>query len=78
MAVQPLRQEDSLNPRTSEEARTLAKHVELLFMPWNLEALADGLTEDCIVRFGSVPSSRAARPWAPSSSLAARGRRTIA
>jgi nuclear transport factor 2 (NTF2) superfamily protein len=55
MAVQPLRKEESRNPRTIEEARTLVKHVESLFMPWNVDALADGFTEDCIVRFGSVP-----------------------
>ena len=55
MAVQPLRKEESRNPRTIEEARTLVKHVESLFMPWNVDALANGFTEDCIVRFGSVP-----------------------
>jgi nuclear transport factor 2 (NTF2) superfamily protein len=55
MAVQPLRKEESRNPRTIEEARTLVKHVESLFMPWNADALADGFTDDCIVRFGSVP-----------------------
>ena len=58
MAVQPLRKEESRNPRTIEEARTLVKHVESLFMPWNVDALADGFTEDCIVRFGSVPEFR--------------------
>jgi len=55
MAVQPLRQQESANPRTREEALVLVKHVESLFMPWNVDALADGFTEDCIVRFGSVP-----------------------
>ena len=62
MAVQPLRKQESRNPRTLEEARTLVKHVESLFMPWNVDALAEGFTEDCVVRFGSVPefSSREA------------------
>ena len=55
MAVQPLRKEESRNPRTLEEARALVKHVESLFMPWNIDALVDGFTEDCVVRFGSVP-----------------------
>jgi nuclear transport factor 2 (NTF2) superfamily protein len=55
MAVQPLRQQDNRNPRTRDEALALVRHVEALFMPWNVDALADGFTEDCIVRFGSVP-----------------------
>jgi nuclear transport factor 2 (NTF2) superfamily protein len=55
MAVQPLRAEQSRNPRTLDEARALVKHVESLFMPWNVQALADGFTEDCVVRFGNVP-----------------------
>jgi len=58
MAAQPLRKEESRNPRTIEEARVLVKHVESLFMPWNVDALADGFTDDCIVRFGSVPEFR--------------------
>ena len=55
MAVQPLRSEQSRNPRTRDEALALVKHVESLFMPWNIDALADGFTEDCVVRFGTVP-----------------------
>jgi nuclear transport factor 2 (NTF2) superfamily protein len=58
MAVQTLRKQESRNPRTLEEARALVKHVESLFMPWNIDALADGFTEDCIVRFGNVPELR--------------------
>jgi len=58
MAVQSLREEESRNPRTLEEARALVKHVESLFMPWNIDALADGFTEDCVVRFGTVPEMR--------------------
>ena len=38
-----------------EEARALVKHVESLFMPWNVEALVAGFTEDCVVRFGDLP-----------------------
>jgi nuclear transport factor 2 (NTF2) superfamily protein len=46
------------NPRTIEEARAFVSHVESLFMPWNVEALVDGFTEDCLVRFGMVPEFR--------------------
>ena len=46
------------NPRTAEEARALVARVEALFMPWNIPALLDGLTDDCIVRFGDMPEFR--------------------
>lgn len=55
MALQPMRQNETDNPRTVEEARAFVRHVESLFMPWNLDALADGFTEDCVVRFGNLP-----------------------
>ena len=58
MSVQPLRKEADRNPRTVEEARAFVAHVESLFMPWNIEALVAGFTEDCIVRFGTVPELR--------------------
>lgn len=58
MSVQPLRTEESRNPRSSEEARAFVAHVESLFMPWNIEALVAGFTEDCIVRFGVIPEFR--------------------
>lgn len=58
MALQPLRKEENANPATIEEARAFVRHVEALFMPWNLDALADGFTEDCVVRFGNVPEFR--------------------
>jgi nuclear transport factor 2 (NTF2) superfamily protein len=50
------------NPRTVEEARAFVARVEALFMPWNIPALLDGFTDDCIVRFGDMPEfgSRAA------------------
>src|ERR1700758_910072 len=54
MAAQPLRQQGNRNPRTLEEARALVKHVEQLFMPWKIDALVDGFTADCVVRFGCV------------------------
>jgi nuclear transport factor 2 (NTF2) superfamily protein len=54
MPVQALREEVSHNPRTLEEARRFVKHVETLFMPWNIDALVDGFTEDCTVRFGTL------------------------
>jgi len=46
------------NPRTVDEARAFVAHVESLFMPWNLNALLAGFTEDCIVRFGDLPELR--------------------
>ena len=58
MAIQALRRELSANPRTAEEARTFVKHVESLFMPWNIDALVDGFTEDCVVRFGTLAEFR--------------------
>lgn len=58
MAVHALQEDTSRNPRTVEEARAFVKHVEALFMPWNVDALVDGFTEDCVVRFGSLPEFR--------------------
>ena len=55
MSVQPLRRDERRNPRTIEEAREFVKYVESLFMPWNIDALVDGFTDDCVVRFGTVP-----------------------
>jgi nuclear transport factor 2 (NTF2) superfamily protein len=46
------------NPRTAEEARALVARVEALFMPWNIPALLNGFTDDCIVRFGDMPEFR--------------------
>jgi nuclear transport factor 2 (NTF2) superfamily protein len=46
------------NPRTIEEARAFVAYVESLFMPWNIEALLAGFTEDCVVRFGDLPECR--------------------
>ena len=47
---------DSGNPRTMEEASALVDHVAALFMPWNVDALVAGFTEDCTVRFGTLPA----------------------
>src|SRR5260370_9808441 len=58
MAVRALQEDTSRNPRTTEEARLFVKHVESLFMPWNVDALVDGFTEDCVVRFGTLPPFR--------------------
>jgi hypothetical protein len=58
MSVQPLHDDGDRNPRTMEEARTFVKYVESLFMPWNIDALVDGFTDDCVVRFGTVPEFR--------------------
>jgi nuclear transport factor 2 (NTF2) superfamily protein len=53
-----VRKESAGNPTTEEEARALVKYVESLFMPWNVEALVEGFTHECEVRFGSVPEFR--------------------
>jgi nuclear transport factor 2 (NTF2) superfamily protein len=55
MAVRALQEDTSRTPRTVEEARLFVKHVESLFMPWNVDALLDGFTEDCVVHFGTLP-----------------------
>ena len=46
------------NPSTVEEARAFVAHVESLFMPWNIEGLLAGFTDDCVVRFGDMPEFR--------------------
>jgi nuclear transport factor 2 (NTF2) superfamily protein len=57
--VQPLRKDEKArNPQTVDEARAFVKYVESLFTPWNIDALVDGFTEDCVVRFGTVPEFR--------------------
>jgi nuclear transport factor 2 (NTF2) superfamily protein len=43
------------NPRTVEEARAFVALVESLFIPWNIDALLAGFTEDCVVKFGDLP-----------------------
>ena len=58
MSAQPLRKKSDRSPQTIDEARALVKRVESLFMPWNLDALVDGFTHDCVVRFGTVPELR--------------------
>src|SRR5882757_2598554 len=58
MAVRALQEGTSHNPRTVEEARLFVKHVESLFMPWNVDALVDGFTEDCVVHFATLPPFR--------------------
>jgi nuclear transport factor 2 (NTF2) superfamily protein len=58
MSVQPLRKEAGRNPRSADEARAFVAYVESLFMPWNIDALVAGFTDDCVVRFGTVPELR--------------------
>jgi len=58
MSAQPLRNKGDRNPRTAEAANAFVKHVESLFMPWNIDALVGGFTDDCVVRFGTVPEFR--------------------
>lgn len=58
MTPQAAATQSDRNPRTAEEARALVAHVESLFMPWNIDALVAGFTDDCVVRFGSIPEFR--------------------
>ncbi|MEQ8349204.1 MAG: nuclear transport factor 2 family protein [Sneathiellaceae bacterium] len=58
MSVQPMAGSGDRNPRTWEEARAMVKHVESLFTPWNVDALVDGFTADCVIRFGDLPEFR--------------------
>jgi nuclear transport factor 2 (NTF2) superfamily protein len=46
------------NPETVEEARAFVAHVESLFMPWNIQGLLAGFTDDCVIRFGDLPEFR--------------------
>ncbi|HEX9586621.1 MAG TPA: nuclear transport factor 2 family protein [Bradyrhizobium sp.] len=54
MTIQAIQPQAGRNPRTVEEARAFVAHVEKLFMPWNIDALVEGFTQDCEVRFGNV------------------------
>src|SRR5271163_276818 len=58
MVTQTLHKDASRNPQTVDEARVFVRHVESLFMPWNIDALVVGFTEDCVVRFGTLPEFR--------------------
>lgn len=58
MAGQATQADARHTPRSDDEARAFVKHVESLFMPWNIDSLVDGFTEDCVVRFGTVPEFR--------------------
>lgn len=58
MSIQAARKASSGNPQTLEEARAFVKHVESLFMPWNVDGIVAGFTEDCVVRFGDLPEFR--------------------
>ena len=46
------------NPRTMDEARAFVAHVQSLFMPWDIDGLVAGFTEDCVIRFGDMPEFR--------------------
>jgi nuclear transport factor 2 (NTF2) superfamily protein len=58
MSAKPKLEVESRNPRTDDEARAFVRHVESLFMPWNVDGLVAGFTGDCIVRFGDFPEFR--------------------
>jgi len=55
MTAVSMAEQEGRNPGTIEECRSFVAYVESLFMPWNVDALVDGFTEDCVVRFGIVP-----------------------
>ena len=54
MTPESLRTDARHTPATQEDARAFVKHVESLFMPWNVEALVAGFTQVCVVRVGTV------------------------
>jgi nuclear transport factor 2 (NTF2) superfamily protein len=58
MSVQEQQKTATRNPRDAEEARAFVKQVEQLFMPWNVEGIVAGFTDDCLVRFGDLPEIR--------------------
>ena len=58
MSANPISRPADRNPATVEEARAFVKTVESLFMPWNVEGILDGFTDDCIIRFGDLPEFR--------------------
>ena len=62
MNVQPLARSGDRNPRTMEEARVMVKYVESLFNPWNVDALVDGFTPDCVIRFCDLPEFKGHEP----------------
>jgi nuclear transport factor 2 (NTF2) superfamily protein len=46
------------NPKTLQEAEALVRQVEQLCMPWNVDGMAAGFTDDCVARFGLLPEMR--------------------
>ena len=58
MSANPISKPANRNPGTVEEARAFVKTVESLFMPWNVEGILDGFTDDCVIRFGDLPEFR--------------------
>jgi nuclear transport factor 2 (NTF2) superfamily protein len=62
MTMPALKTVSDRNPRTADEARAFVKLVEQLFMPWNVDAIVDGFTDDCVVKFGSLAPFRGREP----------------
>src|SRR5688572_11148885 len=58
MSVRTAVKTENRNPQTLDEARAFVKQVESLFMPWNVEGIVAGFTEDCDVRFGDLAEFR--------------------
>lgn len=48
----------SKNPATAEECIAFVKAVESMFMPWDIDALVNGFTEDCEIKFGTLAPFR--------------------
>ena len=57
MSVQEARKSTAENPRTLEEARAFVKQVESLFMPWNVEGIVAGFTEDCALMGDTIANT---------------------
>jgi hypothetical protein len=49
-------------PRTAEEAWAFVSRVEAFFMPWDIDGLLAGFTDDCLVRFGGISEFRGKAP----------------
>ncbi len=58
MNTQSARKVGDGNPRTFEEASAFVSLVESLFMPWNVDGLLAGFTDDCVVRYAEFPEMK--------------------
>jgi nuclear transport factor 2 (NTF2) superfamily protein len=58
MVTQDQSQASGRNPQTFEEAVELVRSVEALTRPFDPEGMANGFSEDVIVRYGVLPEMR--------------------